>query len=291
MTTPNQAAREDHDAELEKMEQDILKGTPTPEGTETPVTETPTGEEETPAPTSAPGEENQPPVVTPSPAAEPTGKEGEDDEYLTDEEVQKLSGKAQKRFKRLSEENIRIARENEFLRKHTKTTDQPTPDPVTEPRFKLPWESGEGDEPEPEDTAVVARREAMLVVAEEKRQEAILTNLQNDSKELETLYPEFDPANKEVYDPTLVTKISVWYKGLFKDNNDLRLKDFVTELMALREQGKAAGKSEVTETVIRQAADQAVTPTAPTGPASDTVVKKIQGARTVAELDALEAQI
>lgn len=286
----NTAAKEAHDDELAKMEADIAKANGgAPEG-ETPTVETP-AEEGTPAPESAPGEENQPPVEKPAtPAPKPTGKEGEDDDYLSDEEVQKLSGKAQKRFGRLSSENIRLQKENEFLRKHTKKADEPVPEPSTPPINRLPWESTDGDEPEGEDPAVVARREALLAVAEERRQQAILDNLQNDSKELETAYPEFDPKS-ESYDPTLVTKISVWYKGLFKDNNDLRLKDFVTELMALREQGIAQGKSEVTEKVVRQAADQAVTPTAPSGPSSDSVVKKIQGARSIAELDKLEAQI
>lgn len=135
-----------------------------------------------------------------------------------------------------------------------------------------------------------ARREAALQVAEERRQERIMTNLENDSRELETKFPEFDPKS-ESYDPTLVTKISVWYKAQFKENNDLRLKDFVTELMAIRAQGEARGRSEVDETIARQAADQAITPTAPTGKTSDTVVKKIQGAGSIEELEALEAQI
>ena len=285
------AAKERNDKILEEMEAEIAAKAADPNATpEAPVT-TP-AEEETPAPTSAEGKENQPPVETPAPApaAQPEGGKPKGEiEELTEEEVQSLSGKARKRFESLSKKNIRLAEENAFLKKHAKQADEPIPATPAAPAFRLPWD-GTPPEAVEEDVAVVARREALLAVAEERRQETIISNLQSDSTELETKFPEFDPKS-ESYDPTLVTKISVWYKGLFKDNNDLRLKDFVTELMSLREQGKALGKSEVTETVVRQAASQAVVPTAPSGPSSDSVVKKIQGARTIAELETLEAQI
>lgn len=301
MTVPvtNEAAKAAHDAELEKMEAEIMGGqtpeTPAPEAP-APAVETP-AEEATPAPASAPGEANQPPVEeTPAPAPKPTGQPSEESEELTEEEVQSLSGKARKRFERLSKENIRIAKENEFLRKHMKKPDEgatpePTPEPST-PKFRLPWDTTPEEEGEltPEQIRLEARREAMLAVAEERRQEKIMANLEADSKELTSLYPEFDPKS-ESYDPTLVTKISVWYKDLFTQNNDLRLKDFVTELMGLREQGIAQGRSEVNDAVVRQAADQALVPTAPSGKPSDTVVTKIQGAASIEELEKLESQI
>lgn len=288
MNTPvNMAAKERNDKILEEMEAKIAAEaageTPTPE---TPAS--PTAEEKTPAPTSAEGETTTPEAGTPATEAKPDGAAPLEGEDLTPEEVQNLSGKARKRFERLAKENLRIKQENEFLRTHTKREEEPEPEPAT-PRIKLPWDTTP-DESQDEEVAVVARREALLAVAEERRQETILNNLQADSTELEAKFPEFDP-KAESYDPTLVTKISVWYKGLFKDNNDLRLKDFVTELMSLREQGKALGKSEVTETVVRQAASQAVVPTAPSGTPSDSVVKKIQGARSIEELEKLEAQI
>lgn len=300
MTTPatNQAAREAHDAELEAMEQALMNGQPLPE-TPAPAAEKPVeapAVEETPAPAPAPGETNQPPAEqTPAPAPKPTGPQGEEPEELSEEEVQQLSGKAQKRFGRLSTENIRLKKENEFLRKHMSKADTEetpeVPEPSTPPT-RLPWDTTPPEEEEMtvEQIQLEARRQAALEFAEQRRQETILTNLESDSKELERAFPEFDPKS-EVYDPTLVTKISVWYKAQFKDNNDLRLKDFVTELMAIRAQGEARGRSQVDETLARQAADQALTPTAPTSKSSDTVVQKLQGAKSIEELEALEAQI
>lgn len=301
MTTPvsNQAAREAHDKELEEMERALTGGQPTeettPETPETPAAETP-AEEGTPAPESAPGEENQPPVEKqPAPAPKPTGPNADESEELTDEEAQQLSSKARKRFGYLSKETIRLKKENEFLRKHMSKQDvdenPEVPEPSTPPT-RLPWDTTPPEEEEMtvDQIRLEARREAALQVAEERRQERIMTNLENDSRELETEFPEFDPKS-ESYDPTLVTKISVWYKAQFKENNDLRLKDFVTELMAIRAQGEARGRSQVDETIARQAADQALIPTAPTGKTSDTVVKKLQGAKSIEELEALEAQI
>lgn len=282
------AAKERNDQILEEMEKEIAAKAADPNAT--PETVTPPAEEKTPESTSAQDETTTPPAETPAPAPKPDGAQVPESEELTDEEVQNLSGKARKRFERLAKENLRIKKENEFLRTHTKKEETPAPETPSTPSFKLPWEGASDDESEDEDVAVVARREALLAVAEERRQETIISNLQADSTELETKFPEFDPKS-ESYDPTLVTKISVWYKGLFKDNNDLRLKDFVTELMSLREQGIAQGKSEVTETVVRQAASQAVVPTAPSGQPSDSVVKKIQGARSIEELEKLESQI
>jgi hypothetical protein len=153
---------------------------------------------------------------------------------------------------------------------------------------KLPWETQE--EEGAEDPAIIARRETLAVIAEEKRQDAIITNLKSDSEHIESQYEELNPQS-EKYDPTLVTKISVWYKGLFKDNNDLRLKDFVTELMSLRATGIDQGRSEVTEKVVKQAATQAIISNAPSSAPASSVEQKIAGAKTIAELDALEASL
>lgn len=289
MKPVNMAAKEAHDEELEKMEAEIAAqaANPNPAPTE-PVAPSASEEEPTPAP-SAEGEEKQPVSEKPeaTPPAQPDGGKPEGDyEELSDEEVQKLSEKAQKRFKSLAAQNLRVKQENEFLRKHMKSAEQPEP-PKPAPT-KLPWETQE--EEGTEDPAIIARREALAVIAEEKRQDAIVSNLRSDSEYIEQTYAELNPQS-EKYDPTLVTKISVWYKGMFKDNNDLRLKDFVTELMSLRATGIDQGRSEVTEKVVKQAAQQAIISNAPATPPASSVQQKIAGAKSMAELEALEAQL
>lgn len=290
MSPVNAAAKEAHDQELEQMEADIAKKLEDPNYQAEEETGGSSEEEKTSSATSAEGENNQPSDEKPeetTPPAKPDGaKPGEELEELTEEEVQKLSGKAQKRFKSITAENLRIKQENEFLRKHIKPEEKPVEKPN---KIKLPWETEE-EGGETEDPAIVARRTALEAIAEQKRQDEILTNLQTDSTELENTYPELNPKG-ESYDPTLVTKISVWYKTLFKDNNNLRLKDFVTELMELRAAGVDQGKSEVTEKVVKQAATQAIISNVPASSPASSVEQKIQGAKTMAELEALEAQL
>lgn len=289
MSPVNAAAKEAHDQELEKMEADIAAKVADPNYQPEEETEETSEEEKTSSATSAEGEKKQPSDEKPeetTPPAKPDGaKPGEELEELSDEDVQKLSGKAQKRFKSLADENMRVKRENDFLRKHLKPEEK---EPVEKPsKIRLPWET---EEEEAEDPVIVAKRAALEAVAEERRQEKILTDLQSDSTELENTYPELNPKDQS-YDPTLVTKISVWYKTLFKDNNNLRLKDFATELMSLRAAGIDHGKSEVTEKVVKQAAQQAIISNAPSSSPASSVEQKIAGAKTMEELEALEAQL
>lgn len=289
MSPVNAAAKEAHDQELEKMEAEITKKLEDPNYQPEEEKEEASEEEKTSSATSAEGENKQPSeeeTEETTPPAKPDGEKPEEDrEELSEEDVQKLSGKAQKRFKSLADENLRVKRENEFLRKHLKPEEK---EPVEKSnKIRLPWET---EEEETEDPVIVAKRAALEVVAEEKRQSKIISDLQNDSTELENTYPELNP-NDESYDPTLVTKISVWYKTLFKDNNNLRLKDFATELMSLRAAGVDRGKSEVTEKVVKQAAQQAIISNAPASSPASSVEQKIQGAKTMAELEALEAQL
>lgn len=289
MSPVNAAAKEAHDQELEKMEEDIAKKLEDPNYQPEEEIESGASEGEQPSSAkSAEGENNQPSDEKPeetTPPAKPDGvKPGEDHEELSEEDVQKLSGKAQKRFKSLADENLRVKRENDFLRKHLKPEEKPSETPS---KIRLPWET---EEEEAEDPVIVAKRAALEAVAEKNRQDTILNNLQSDSTELENSFPELNPKDKG-YDPTLVTKISVWYKTLFKDNNNLRLKDFVTELMSLRAAGVDRGKSEVTEKVVKQAAQQAIISNAPASSPASSVEQKIKGAKTMEELEALEAQL
>lgn len=289
MSPVNAAAKEVHDEELEKMEADIAAKVADPNYDPEKDTEETSAPEKTDAAPSADGGDKQPSTEKPeesTPPAKPDGaKPGEEHEELSEEDVQKLSGKAQKRFKSLADENLRVKRENEFLRKHLKPEEKEVEKPAE--KIRLPWET---EEEELEDPAIVAKRTTLETIAEQKRQDEVLSNLKNDSAELETTYPELNPKDKG-YDPTLVTKISVWYKTLFKDNNNLRLKDFVTELMSLRAAGVDRGKSEVTEKVVKQAAQQAIISNAPASSPASSVEQKIKGAKTMAELEALEAQL
>lgn len=203
-----------------------------------------------------------------------------DDAELSDEDVKQLSAKAQKRFKHLSKLNSEMNRELAFLRKNTPKT-EPAPEPKRTP---LPWENE--DEP---DVAQIASEKARETVMETLRTERILATIKEDVKEVESKYPELNP-NAPEYDRVLLAKVSTWYKAQFKENNELRLKDFVDEVFALRERGIEKGRQEVTGKIAKQSAEQALTPSGGRVETSS-VEEKIRGARTIAELEALEKSL
>lgn len=284
-----------HDEELEKLEAETTaKVEAEANGEPAPTTPAPQADAPSPAPTSAEGET---PGTTeekkddPTPPAKPDGAkpEGESD-TLSDEEVQKLSPKAQKRFKSLSDKNKQLERENGFLKSHLKPDEKPSPEPATTTN-PLPWAkpivTGEEGEPTP---AEVAETTARAVVQQEQRNKDILDTFKSDAKELETQYPELNPEH-ESYRPELVTKIAVWYRAQFKDNEELRLKDFVTELMSLRAEGIEQGRTEVTDKVVQQAAEQAVISHGAAPAASSTVEQAIGAAKSIDELEETEKLI
>lgn len=203
-----------------------------------------------------------------------------DDAELSDEDVKQLSAKAQKRFKHLAKLNSEMNRELAFLRKNTPKT-EPAPEPK---RIPLPWEHE--DEP---DVAQIASEKARETVMETLRTEKILATIKEDVREVEAKYPELNP-NAPEYDRVLLAKVSTWYKAQFKENNDLRLKDFVEEVFALRERGIEKGRQEVTGKIAKQSAEQALTPSGGRVETSS-VEEKIRNARSISELEALEKSL
>lgn len=273
----NEAVKAAHDEELAKLEAEIT-ALGTQEESDT------AKEEKTPDATSANGETKQSEEGTEKKEDEkkPDGATSteSDDAELSDDEVKQLSAKAQKRFKRLAKLNSDLNHELAFLRKNTPKT-EPAPEPKRTP---LPWENA--DEP---DVAQIASEKARETVMETLRTERILSTIKEDVKEVEAKYPELNP-NAPEYDRVLLAKVSTWYKAQFKENNELRLKDFVEEVFALRERGIEKGRQEVTGKIAKQSAEQALTPSGGRVETSS-VEEKIRSARSISELEALEKSL
>lgn len=291
------AVKAEHDTELAAMEAEVTKALETgaPDAT---TEDTANGEgTPTPAPTSAEGEtkplaekdsaEEVKPEATPD-MGKPTTPAATDDSF-DDEDVKHLSEKAQKRFRQMNDELKRLkARENaqKFGPKPTSVPD--TRSSLGKPSA-LPWdtqgENGPKEVTAEEYEAEVATKAREAVKLELKNQQ-IVTNVTEDRKYLETTYPELDQESED-FDPVLAENVATWYKALFRTNQDIRLKDFVEEVMSLRTKGVEKGKSEVTATVMRQAAEQAISPTTQRV-VSKTAADAIAGARTMEELEAAE---
>lgn len=272
-----EAVKAEHDEELAKLEAEITAlGTQEESGTakEEKTSDAPSADGETKH--SEEGTEKKEDEKKPDGA---TSTESDDAE-LSDEDVKQLSAKAQKRFKHLAKLNSEMNRELAFLRKNTPKT-EPAPEPK---RIPLPWENE--DEP---DVAQIASEKARETVMETLRTERILSTIKEDVKEVEAKYPELNP-NAPEYDRVLLAKVSTWYKAQFKENNELRLKDFVDEVFALRERGIEKGRQEVTGKIAKQSAEQALTPSGGRVETSS-VEEKIRNARSISELEALEKSL
>lgn len=273
-----EAVKAAHDEELAKLEAEISAlangdGTSkTDEEEKTSNAQSAEGEKKPEADTKVEKENEK------KPDGETSNESDETD--LSDEEVKQLSAKAQKRFKQLAKNNSELNRELSFLKKNA-----PKPEPPKPPqKLLLPWEHEE----EP-DVATIATEKARETVLETLRTERILSTISEDVKEVEKKYPELDPTSPS-YDRVLLAKVSTWFKAQFKENNDLRLKDFVDEVFALRDAGIEKGRQEVTGKIVKQSAEQALTSSGGRVESSS-IDDKIRNARSIAELEALEKSI
>lgn len=298
-TIPNKqlAVKEANETELERMEAEVTKALETETDT-TQTDDTSTGEgNTTPAPTSAEGEtkpaseEAKPETDKPEAPADGQKPKVETDtqDDFSEDDVKHLSEKAQKRFRQMNAEIKRLKAQE--LSRSLGPKQQPVSDKgksLAKPSA-LPWETQRTDGPKEvteeeyqAEVAAKAREAAKLEIRNEK----IINNVVEDRKYLETQHPELDQESDE-FDPVLAEYIATTFKSLFKENQDIRLKDYAEQVLSLRASGVEKGKSQVTAKVMRQAAEQAISPSA-TRVVSKSAADAIAGAKTMEELEAAE---
>lgn len=204
---------------------------------------------------------------------------------MEDTEVDNLSKKAQRRFRKLSKE-LEDAKKQLDLRDRY----EPKQEEPQQENYKLPWEV-EKEEPGTEvNVEELVEKRSREIAQEELKKEKILQTLKSDTESVQAKYPELNPEVADRYDPVLVDKIALWYKALFQQNSEVRLADVVEDVMDLTNRGKEQGKSEVTGKILKQASEQALTPsTARTETTS--AFDAINSAKTVEELEALEGML
>lgn len=161
----------------------------------------------------------------------------------------------------------------------------------------LPWETAPTEETET--PKGLSPEELSEFLDERDQSKEIVSEIQNDTTYVKETYPELDETSDD-YDEALANKVTEWFNNAFEKQHQLRqkglsytypkLKDFVTDVMDIREKGKAAGKSEVSAKVAKQAATQPVTGTVSSskGKSIEDTIKKV---KTREELDALEAEV
>jgi AAA15 family ATPase/GTPase len=287
-----------HDEELAKLEAEVMGQTqatttepPAPESATPSVdettTNTPSASEETNATTEVPT-----PAPTGEPKEVPTTSEGnpQTSEELTPEEVTKLSHKAQKRYAEITKQNRELKDRLEKL-SGSQTPRLPT---TQTPPPSLPWQTDAVTPPPSQDGREVTQAEyeaeieskAREVVRKEFEQREFLQNLHTDISECERKYPELNPM-ADNYDDGLATRIANWYKAQVQQNPNLRMKEFVDDVMSIKAKANAEARSQVTGKVIQQANNQALSPTTPSTN-SKSVEDLLSGAKSMADLDSLE---
>jgi len=237
---------------------------------------------------SAPAKPN---LVTEEPVVETSTT----DEELTDDELSKVSDRAQRRIREL------VAK--------VKALENSRPEPVVdmgsvEPKgddMKLPWELPKADGDYEAYLREVARttaketfNESWKMNKEAERNVRIMDSLSKDIELVRSRYPELNETSPQ-YNAELTTRVANWYKPQFEkfksEGKYARFDAFVDDLMSLRSQGVERGRQEVQSRVAKQAAEQTL-PTSTGVEAKEVSVEDlIKGAKNIRELEAYEKQI
>lgn len=131
----------------------------------------------------------------------------------------------------------------------------------------LPWlnnnNDGETREITPDeykrDLISAADTVATMRLAQYQQAQNRVNNFERDVNSIEKNYPELNK-DSDGFDKGLSKKITGLYQRASEKNPDLRLKDFVDDVMALREKGETEGRSQATRAIAQQEAQAATTP-------------------------------
>lgn len=292
----------DREAELEQMEQELAVSS---QEQDQEVEEDFTSEQESPP-------ENEKSVED----KESDSEANADNEDLTDDEVAQLSQKAQKRYRDMAK---KIKELESKIKPSPKVTDGnddhvvrlgsidvpqveiPTSKDVPRiPAYNDPKEVVEAYEREKmvadvaAKTATKATRDMLLQEKTRDREQKIYTMLLDDITQAKIDYPQLDDES-DSYDASLSNKVADWYRPLFDKHksggNYYSFKSYVDDLMSLKNVGVEEGKKEVRLKVARQAATQTL-PTSSGQPTKEvTVTDLIKDAKSLADLEKLEARL
>lgn len=217
----------------------------------------------TPEELSTPEQDTDQPETTEVEAeAEPTGEEEAKTEEVKTDDSKKLSKRAENRFRNLANK----VRELETQKQ-----------PDIPPEFTPPWmreqhqplvQPGQELTPEEYEQHIVAKANAIVELqmsryqqqmAQQRKAEEAALKLDKETQEIESKYGELNP-DSEHYNEKLSERIIKQVKRELSRNPYASVKEIVEDLMAIREDGRNRGASEVTESTIRQMSEGAVTP-------------------------------
>lgn len=291
--------------ELQDLENQILNGSLAEKDEGIPSSEdsqSTQADDTTPASDSAPDKPNASTDDGSNPKDTATS-DGEDSD--DDEDVSQMSERAQKRIKKLTE-RIKQQEEQLLAEKKARLLSMPpiirdvkagnpsqpqgnVSKPVSDTPEGMPWNQDKEITPEEYEMAVTEK--AQSIVQSELRKEKMLAQMRADTAELEALYPELNPEDPANYNDKLAVSIATDFRTRHLQDPTLRLKDYVVDRMQFKEQWEAQAKAAVTGVVVKQHATQPVSPMSMKSMAPKGIEDKVRNAKSIQELDELEAEI
>jgi len=270
------AVKKEHDAELEKLKKNTESQPESEEESRPAETEEETKEEtpkETPKETS-PGEEQ-----------------------LSETEEPKLSDRAQKRFRELTQENKTLRGEvqkrqqvNDTLQSLGYTpgqADKISPDidlsevsEITEDQYKT-------------DIAKQARYVVQQEMSKRDQLSSFQTRRENFHTDIEAIEKEYAVLNpdSENYNRELDETIGDYYEVMAARNPNIRLKDIAKKFVEVSRKSAEAIKKQSVNKIAKQASQQAMSPSGEGGETMADVGKKIEAAETIEELEKLRNEV
>lgn len=226
------------------------------------------------------------------------GDQADQSNVETGEENGEPSEKAQNRYQELAnrmkaaEEAAKAAQaEAKQLREMVKPRG-----PVTIPgqtqlksRTALPWEDGGDGEVTIEDYKADVANTAQQIVQQQTAVNTALSYVTYDRLDLEREHPELNEDSPE-FDPELTEFIAAGYLERLKQNPALRLKEYASKILSIRQKAAEKARSVSASTLQRQAASQPITGQVMNS-RQPTIEDSFSGAKSIEELDAIASKM
>jgi hypothetical protein len=279
------AVKNQHDEDLEKLEQELSA-------------EASSSEESAPSETEETEEESQVEPEEESTGEEPAEEESEEssEESEEPEDVRQLSAKAQKRFRNLSTENNQLKEELNRLR-YTVNTLQGLGYSKTEAEKIAPDIDTTGlteitEDQYKQDVAKQARYIVKDELSKRDKMEQWTRQrewFQQDLETIEQKYPELNPDSDE-YNKELDSFIGDYYERLRLQDPNLRVKDVAEKIISLNKKSLEKKKREDVNKLAKKASSQAIKSESQESTGTD-ISAKIMGASSISDLEKLEKEL
>jgi hypothetical protein len=175
--------------------------------------------------------------------------------------------RAERRIRELARKNRELEQQQQY--NGTPNFGLPPQLPRYEPGAEISPEQLQRDVAQAADGIAQLRvQQALAQYDQRAQQQQRMQQLESDVHRVEGIYPELNP-DSDKYDSRLSSRVTRLYEKAAASNPTLRLSDFVADAMELAGAGTDRARSEVKNSLAKQAASGAVTPSSSRAGASE----------------------